>query len=138
MIYYTEEDKKFSRISDDHAHEQNNKIVKGTRGAFGIFDSPTALAKWMIAGPEITRMLENLKNSFNNEVKGNDETKLHKNTASFKKMIRKDFEVLKKEFSRVGTPFEDDSEQRYTIISRMIMDKSSSQSVYSARCLGQG
>ena len=37
--------RKFLRISDDHAHEQNNKIVKGTGGAIGIFDSPVALAK---------------------------------------------------------------------------------------------
>ena len=52
-------------------------------------------------------------------------------------MLRKDFEALKKEFSRVGNPFEDDSEQIYTIVSRNIMDKSSSQSVYSGRCLSQ-
>ena len=35
----------FSRISDDQAHEQNNKIVKGNGGAIGIFDSPISLAK---------------------------------------------------------------------------------------------
>ena len=57
--------RKFSRVSDDHAHEQNNKIVKGTGGTIGIFDSPIALAKWMIASPEITRMLENFEESFN-------------------------------------------------------------------------
>ena len=125
------------RSSDDHAHEQNNKIVKGIGGATGIFDSPIALAKWMIAGPEIAWILENLEDFFNDEVKGNDETKHQENTASFKKMFRKDFEALKKEFSRVGNRFEDDSEQMYTIVSRNIMDESSSQSVYSARCLGQ-
>ena len=95
------------------------------------------LAKWIIAGPEIARMLENFEDSFNDEVKGNDETKDHENTASFEKMFRKDFEALKKEFSRVGNPFEDDSEQMYTIVSRNIMGKSSSQSVCSARRLGQ-
>ena len=42
--------RKFPRIPDYHAHEQNNKIVKGTGGAVGIFDSPIAWAKWMIAG----------------------------------------------------------------------------------------
>ena len=52
-------------------------------------------------------------------------------------MFWKDFEALKKEFSRVGNPFEDESEQMYTIVSRNIMDESSSQSVYSASCLGQ-
>ena len=37
--------RKFSRISDDHAHEKNKKFVKGTGRAIGIFDSPIALAK---------------------------------------------------------------------------------------------
>ena len=65
----------------------------------------------MIAGPKIARMLENFEDSFNDEVKRNDETNHHKNTASFEKMFRKDFEVLKKEFSGVGNLFEDDSEK---------------------------
>ena len=77
--------RKFSRISDDRAHEQNNKIVKGKGGAIGIFDSAIPLAKWMIAGLEIAQILENFKDSFNNEVKGNKETKHHENTASFEK-----------------------------------------------------
>ena len=68
-------------------------------------------------------MLENLVDSFNNEVKGKNETKHHKNTASFEKMFQKDSEPLKKEFSRVGNPFEDDSEQMHNIVSRNIMDK---------------
>ena len=91
----------------------------------------------MIASPEITRMLENFEESFNDEVKGNDEIKHHEKTVSFVKMFWKDFEALKKEISRVGNPFEDESEQMYTIVSRNIMDESSSQSVYSARCLGE-
>ena len=69
-----------------------------------MFGSPITLAKWMIAGPEITRILENFEDSFNDEVKGNDETKHHENTASFEKMFRKDFEALKEEFSTVGNP----------------------------------
>ena len=40
-----------------------------------------------------------------------------------KKMFRKDIESLRKEFSTVGNPFEDDSEQMYTIASRNIMDE---------------
>ena len=52
-------------------------------------------------------------------------------------MFRKYFEALKKDFSRVVNPFEDDSEEIYTIVSRNIMDESYSQPVYSVRCLGQ-
>ena len=80
-------------------------------------------------------MVESFQDSFNNEVKGNNETKHHENTASFEKNFQKDFEALKKDFSTVGNPFEDDSEQMYTVV--LIILESSSQSVYSARCFGQ-
>ena len=49
-----------------------SRIIKSSKeqgGAIGIFDSPIALAKWLIAGPKIARMLETLVDSFNNEVK---------------------------------------------------------------------
>ena len=43
---------KTHQISDDQALEQNNKVIKGSGGAIGVFDSPFSLAKWMIAGPD--------------------------------------------------------------------------------------
>ena len=49
--------RRFSNIGFDHAHEQNNKIVKTDGGAIGILDSPAALLKWAVAGPEISRIL---------------------------------------------------------------------------------
>ena len=48
---------RFSNIGFDHAHEQNNKTVKTEVGAIGILDSPSALLKWAVAGPEISRIL---------------------------------------------------------------------------------
>ena len=49
--------RRFSNIGFDHAHEQNNKIVKTDGGAIGILDSPAVLLKWAVAGPEISRIL---------------------------------------------------------------------------------
>ena len=125
--------RKFSRISDDHAHEQNKKFVKGTGRAIGIFDSAIALAKWMIAGPEIARMCENFEDFFNDEVKGNNETK---KTHYFENMFRKNFEAKRKNFLELVIHLRM-TQQMYTIVSRNIMDESSSQSLYSARCLVQ-
>ena len=48
-------------MPEDQAHEQNNKTIKIDGGAIGILDNATALIKWMIAGPEIARLLEYLK-----------------------------------------------------------------------------
>ena len=49
---------KFSAIPIDQAHEQNNKIVKGSGGAVGLTENPTAFRKWIVAGPEQARIIQ--------------------------------------------------------------------------------
>ena len=48
----------FSAMAIDQAHEQNNSIVKGDGGAVGLTQNPAALRRWMLAGPEITRLIQ--------------------------------------------------------------------------------
>ena len=50
-------EKPFSYIPIAHAHEQNNAIVKGSGGAVGLTESPTAFQRWMVSGPEFARLL---------------------------------------------------------------------------------
>ena len=45
--------KNFSSIPIDHAHKQNNALVKGEGGAVGLTENPSALRRWMVSGPEI-------------------------------------------------------------------------------------
>ena len=47
----------FSSIAIDQAHEQNNKVVKGDGGAVGFLQNPKALLRWMVAGPELARVI---------------------------------------------------------------------------------
>ena len=37
--------KRFSAIPIDQAHQQNNRLVKGTRGAVGLTENPSAFKK---------------------------------------------------------------------------------------------
>ena len=53
--------KPFSTIPIDQAHEQNNAIVKGSGGAVGLTESPTAFQRWMVSGPEFARLLGEFK-----------------------------------------------------------------------------
>ena len=46
----------FSAMPIDQAHEQNNAIVKGSGGAVGLTENPSAFKKWMVAGPEQARL----------------------------------------------------------------------------------
>ena len=52
---------KFSNIAIDQAHKQNNALVKGDGGAIGLTEDPAALRRWMLAGPEISRLIEKFK-----------------------------------------------------------------------------
>jgi hypothetical protein len=47
----------FSSIPLDQAHEQNNACVKGDGGAVGLTEDPSALRRWMVAGPEVARVI---------------------------------------------------------------------------------
>ena len=49
--------KAFSSIPLGQAHEQNNELIKGEGGVIGITENPTALLRWMVAGPELARMV---------------------------------------------------------------------------------
>ena len=50
--------RRFSSIPIDHAHEQVNKKIKGVGGAIGLTENPQMLERWMVAGPELSRVLE--------------------------------------------------------------------------------
>ena len=54
----------FSAIALDHAHEQVNASVKGDGGAVGLTENPGALRRWMVAGPEIARMIDEFESFF--------------------------------------------------------------------------
>ena len=53
--------RKFSHIGLDHNHEQINAKIKGVGGAIGLTENGAFLAKWLITGPEISRMIEEFK-----------------------------------------------------------------------------
>ena len=54
----------FSSIALDHTHEQVNAFVKGQGGAVSLTENSVALRRWMVAGPELSRMVEEFEGSF--------------------------------------------------------------------------
>lgn len=49
--------REFSAIAIDQAHEQANAVIKGDGGAVGLTEDPSALRRWMVAGPEVSRLV---------------------------------------------------------------------------------
>ena len=41
----------------DQNHKQQNQIIKAEGGAVGLMENPAALTRWMIAGPEVARVV---------------------------------------------------------------------------------
>ena len=50
--------RKFLGMAIDQAHEQANAIIKGDGGAVGITEDPSALRRWMVAGPAVSHLVE--------------------------------------------------------------------------------
>jgi hypothetical protein len=47
----------FSGMAIDHAHEQLNAVVKGDGGVIGLTENDDALARWIVSGPDVARLL---------------------------------------------------------------------------------
>ena len=61
---------RFSMMALDQNHEQQNQIIKAEGGAVGLTENPAELTRWMIAGPEVARVVtefeENVQRSIDN------------------------------------------------------------------------
>ena len=53
----------FSNMAIDQAHEQTNAVVKDDGGAIGLTEDSVALRRWMVAGPEIGRLVGEFESS---------------------------------------------------------------------------
>ncbi len=57
--------KALSGIAIHQAHEQSNAQVKGSGGAVGLIENPSAFQRWMVAGPEVAQILCEFEENFN-------------------------------------------------------------------------
>lgn len=117
---------KFSAIPFDQAHEQENKIVKGSGGAVGLTENPVAFRRWMLSGPEMSRLLK----QFEEEYLPDDDTGIpeyfqhHEQGLSTQKTFQRQVVSLSDTIRRMGNPFLDDFSDLVTLDSRNCADES--------------
>ena len=70
----TRRSRRFSSIPIDHAHEQATKRVKRVGGMIGLTDNPDMLERWIMTGPEISRVVDEFTGANDND---DDEELLH-------------------------------------------------------------
>ena len=126
--------RKFSCISDDQAHEQNNKVIKDDGGAIGILHSPKALMRWMVGGPEVARMISEYNESIKDDLESRSH---HENTVAFEKRFRKDVAALVDAFEKEGNPFEEEDDVLVMAVSKTMMNEKAVRSVRDARKIGE-
>lgn len=95
--------KPFSAIAVDQAHEQQNAVIKGEGGAIGLFHDANALMRWALAGPEITRLIDEFCIS---DVKCKQNLH-HEQYESYQKKFLKKTKMLTESFLEVCNPFEE-------------------------------
>ena len=75
--------KNFLSIPIDHAHEQNNALVKGEGGAVGLTENPSALRRWMVSGLEMARIINEFETSIaTGSTQNKQSAKHHEDTRS--------------------------------------------------------
>lgn len=99
----------FSALAVDQAHEQHNAVVKGDGGAIGLTQDPTALRRWMIAGPEICRILK----EFSDPVVNHD--RHHEQYPAFQEKNLRQVNAVQASFEEFGNPFQEYSSELVAI-----------------------
>ncbi|PFX17994.1 hypothetical protein AWC38_SpisGene17659 [Stylophora pistillata] len=94
--------KLFSSIALDRCHEQVNAVVKGEGGTVGLTKNPAALSIWTVAGPEISRMVQEFEggNSWTEE-----NVTHHEQKPAVQNAFSKDVLNTVSSYEELGNPF---------------------------------
>ena len=109
-----------SSFALDHAHEQANALVKGDGRAVGLTESPGALLRSMVAGPELARMTKEFEESIPSVTK--EGTRHDEQVPGVQVLFKKDVASLVSSFEEVGNPFEEDSKDLLALDSKVIVE----------------
>ena len=106
----------FSGLALDQVHEQLIGSLKGDGGIIGLTEDPVALERFMITGPEISRIIEEFENT-----PEMCDKKHHEQYHKYQETFRQDVNGLISAFSDVGNPFLEESGQLISLENSRIM-----------------
>ncbi len=121
-----------SNIANDQAHEQENAKIKGDGGAVGLLADDKALRRWMVAGPELARMVSEFEASSGAQNHQLPDKHHDQNPAS-QREFQDDVRKLISMFESLGNPFLEDSGALYSLDSKDVMSPDVIISLMNAR-----
>ena len=98
----------------DQAHEQNNAVIKGDGGAIGVTEDPSALRRWMVAGPEISRLVANYE-TISGTKDAKKSNRHHEQTETVQRAFFEKIKQLTMVMEEMGNPFEEESGDLLTL-----------------------
>ena len=98
-------------------------MIKGDGGAVGLTENPSALRRWMVAGPEVARVVEEFHSDQDHRFRS---TKHHDQTPSVQAAFAKD----------VQYPFEEESSDLFTLDTKQIANSAAIETVRNAKKIG--
>ena len=111
--------KHYSAIAIDHAHEQNNAIVKGDGGAVGLTENPAALRRWMVAGPEMASLVIQFEDNADMHTVSDDE-RHHEEMPSVQKRFSDEVKALVTSYEEMGNPFIHSGTDLYALDTKIV------------------
>jgi len=128
--------RKFSGIALDQAHEQLNDLIKGDGGAVGLTENPSALLRWVIAGPEIARVIEEFEASSRFTDTAED-FRHHEQVPGTQRKFISNVKELVATIAEMGNPFQEDSTDLMTLDSREVMSGTVVETVKNIEQIGK-
>lgn len=130
----------FSSIPIDQAHEQNNKVVKGDGGAIGLTENSCQLLRWMVCGPEVSRLINEFKSSEELTKKRQSDgpdLRHHEQMSGAQATFQKQVKALCTTIEEMGNPFLEESEDLLVLDTRDIIDSSVAETVKRVEEIGK-
>ena len=121
---------KFSAMALDQCHEQNNATLKESGGAIGLLTNPSPLRHWMVAGPEIARMVSEFE-----EKPEASQHLHHEQHRRVQETFLKEVKSVVAVFENMGNPFLENSKDLMVLDTRDIMDASVGKPCAMQKCL---
>ena len=119
----------FSRLALDHAHEQNNAIVKGDGGAVGLTENQAALRRWMVSGPEVTRVIQDFERTLTPDEKEPLELDHHEQSLAFQVDFAENVTKIIHVIKEAGNPFAGRSSDFLTLQSTEVISASTHEAM---------
>ena len=96
-------------MATNQAHEQDNAVITADGGAIGITEDPSALRRWMVAGPEVSHLVAQHE-AASKAKETSEHASHHEQTQQAQKVFLERVKRLSHVMTDTGNPFQEDSQ----------------------------